>query len=136
MAKVTYSSTKGLVVETGTGFQVNDVSVLEEIESVTGSTNVAATIAAHGITQLTTFADGGAGATTVATVADGAAAGALKTIVLAALGDAGDDVQIVGTSVAGVAASDLVGDNMTLVGDFAHLVWTGIGWAVVSETTT
>ncbi len=130
MAKVTYSSAKGLVVESGTGFQVNDAPVLEEIEAVSPTTGVAETINNYGITSVTSPA---ADAGCELTLPDGDAAGQLKTVVLATAG--GDEVQVTGTNSVG-AAQQLCGDNLKAAGDYMHLLWTGAAWATVSEVTS
>jgi hypothetical protein len=123
MAKVTYDSTRGLVVESGTGFQVNDAPILEEIEAVTCA-GAAGTAAAFGITNVTT--DGSAGTNTV-TVSNGTSEGQMKTVILAVKGNGGDDVQVAsagGNKGAGV---------LDTVGDFVHMIWVGTDWAVVGE---
>ena len=125
MAKVTYSSTKGLVVSSGTGFQVNDAPILEEIEDVTsGAAPVDA--AGHGITRVTTGATGGAESVDVD---DGTAAGQLKTIILHVEGNGADSVQV----TQGGAA---IGGALTAAGDFLHLIWTGSTWAEVGSQRT
>jgi len=123
MAKVTYSSAKGLVVESGTGFQVNDAPVLEEIEDVTTVSNVAPEDAASfGVTRVTT-----AGSTTAEEldVDDGVAAGQLKTVILHAEGAGADTLQVTQNG------GDNIGAVLTAAGDFLHLVWTGSTWAEV-----
>jgi hypothetical protein len=127
MAKVTYSSAKGLVVESGTGFQVNDAPVLEEIEAVTtDSVGGAVAGAGFGITNVTTDGEGSAGQ--VITVANGSAAGQLKTVILASNADAGTDTVRVDD-----ATDTQVGSSLTVDGNFIHMVWTGSAWAVVGS---
>jgi len=125
MAKVTYSSAKGLVVESGTGFQVNDAPILEEIEAVTTAAAAVAG-AGFGITNVTT--DGTTGAGQVVTVANGSAAGQLKTVILASNADAGTDTVRVDD-----ATDTQVGSSLTVDGNFIHMVWTGSAWAVVGS---
>jgi hypothetical protein len=127
MAKVTYSSAKGLVVESGTGFQVNDAPVLEEIEAVTtDSTGSGEAAAGFGITNVTT--DGEGSANQVVTVANGSAAGQLKTVILADNQDSGVDTVRVDD-----ATDTQIGLSLTLDGNFIHMVWTGSAWAVVGS---
>jgi len=122
MAKVTYSSAKGLVVESGTGFQVNDAPVLEEIETLAADEADGESLQNFGVSSITTGAD----AETTA-LPDGDAAGQLKTIVYAA-----------GVGALTVNNSDpaQIGDNLTAAGDFLHLLWTGAAWVIVAENTT
>jgi hypothetical protein len=126
MAKVTYSSAKGLVVGTGTGFQVNDAPILEEIEDVTTSA-VSSDGAGYGVTRVTTGATEGVEALDLD---DGDAAGQLKTVVLHAEGNAADTLQVTQND------GDNVGAVLTAAGDFLHLVWTGSTWAEVAEQRT
>lgn len=126
MAKVTYSSTKGLVVSSGTGFQVNDAPILEEIEDVaSGAAPVDA--AGHGVSRVTS--DGATGAGQAVDVDDGTAAGQLKTIVFHVEGAAPDTVQVTQGGVA-------IGAALTAAGDFLHLIWTGSTWAEVGAQRT
>lgn len=121
MAKVTYSSTKGLVVESGTGFQVNDAPILEEIEDVTsGADPVDA--AGHGITRVTS---GNTGAESV-DVDDGTAAGQLKTIIFHKETAGGDSIQVTQGGVA-------IGAALAAEGDFLHLLWNGSTWVEVAR---
>ena len=128
MAKVTYSATKGLVVESGTGFQVNDAPVLEEIESVTVLGDDSLELANFGVSSLTTHGDGDAADVILP---DGDAAGQLKTIVLTTSANGADAI-----TVKDSGDSDAVGDALTAEGDYAHLLWTGAAWVVVSEVTS
>lgn len=133
MAKVTYTAAKGLVVETGTGFQVNDAPILEEVETASPTSGVAEAINNYGITVVTSPA---AGAGCELTLADGDAAGQLKTVILAVAG--GDEVQVTGRNSVG-ESQQLVGDKLAAAGDYMHLVWSGsdaLGWLTISEETT
>ena len=123
MAKVTYSSAKGLVVESGTGFQVNDAPILEEIEDVTsGAAPVDA--AAHGVTRVTS--DGVTGAGQEVDVDDGTAAGQLKTIIFHSEAAGADSIQVTqgGVGIGAVLAAE---------GAWLHLLWTGATWAEISR---
>ena len=128
MAKVTYSSAKGLVVESGTGFQVNDAPVLEEIEAVTATGDDDVELANFGVSSITTHGDGDQD---IVTLPNGDAAGQLKTIVLTTLTGGGDEIR-----VNDAAAADIITDNLAAAGDYAHLLWTGDAWVVVAEVTT
>ena len=122
MAKVTYSAAKGLVVESGTGFQVNDAPILEEIEELAADEADGGELANFGVSLITTGADAES-----TTLPDGDAAGQTKTIVLVA----GDGDLTVNDSGAGA-----IGDNLTAAGDWVHLVWSGSAWLIVGELTT
>ena len=122
MAKVTYSSTKGLVVESGTGFQVNDAPILEEIEDVeSGADPVDA--AGHGITRVTS---GGTAGVEAVDVDDGTAAGQLKTIIFHKETAGGDSIQVTQGGVA-------IGAALAAEGDFLHLLWNGSTWVEVAR---
>jgi len=126
MAKVTYSSAKGLVVESGTGFQVNDAPILEEIEAVT-TDSVAGAVDGEGfgITNVTT--DGVGAADQIVTIANGTAAGQLKTVILANRAAGGDTVRV------DDATDTQIGSSLTVNGNFIHMVWTGSAWSVVGS---
>jgi len=125
MAKVTYSSTKGLVVESGTGFQVNDAPILEEIETLVADEADGASLQNFGVSSITA---GGDNETT--TLPDGDAAGQLKTVVLA--GTAGGELIVNDSTPAQIGGAN----NLTAAGDFLHCLWTGDAWIVVAEQTT
>jgi hypothetical protein len=128
MAKVTYHATKGLVVESGTGFQVNDAPVLEEIEAVTATGDDDVELANFGVSSITTHGDGDVD---IFTLPDGDAAGQLKTIVIASQENVGDYIRVNDED-----GGDIIGDNLKSAGDYAHLLWTGDAWVVISEVTT
>ena len=133
MAKVTYSATKGLVVESGTGFQVNDAPILEEIEAVTLADGADTDAEAFGVTNATS--DGSGNANQVLNIPDADGAGQVKTVHFTDGGGAtADTCQIRGTNVAGVA--DQVLATPTATNDWVHLLWTGAGWAVIGSTIT
>ena len=50
MPKVTFSNSRGILQEAGTGFQVNDAPILEEIEAVADSAIFTVTVNASGDT--------------------------------------------------------------------------------------
>ena len=125
MAKVTYHSAKGLVVESGTGFQVNDAPILEEIETLGEGDADGEDLNNFGVSSITL----GAGAETT-TLPAGDAAGQMKTVVLAATGGGAltinDDATV----------PSAIGDNLTAAGDWVHLVYSGSEWLIVAELTT
>ena len=119
MAKVTYSSAKGLVVESGTGFQVNDAPVLEEIQALAEGEADTVNINNFGITTM----DAGAGDETC-TLPDGDAAGQLKTVILSST--TGGDLIVNNAAAAGIATLDTAGD-------YVHCLWTGSAWVIVAS---
>lgn len=128
MAKVTYSATKGLVVESGTGFQVNDAAILEEIHDVEGAADglaTALTLNNFGISSVTTD-----GQVLTAELPNGDAAGQTVLIVCTDV-DAAGSVQ-----PQDEAANNLVsaGDNvLDTVGDYTYCLWTGSAWTVIKS---
>ena len=128
MAKVTYSAAKGLVVESGTGFQVNDAAILEEIHEAEGAADGLATALSlenFGITNVTTD-----GQILTAELPDGDAAGQTALIVCA-------DITLGGS----VQPQDADGNNLVSAGDnlldaegdYTYCLWTGSAWVIIAE---
>jgi len=128
MAKVTYSSTKGLVVDSGTGFQVNDAPVLEEIHDVEGANDGEATALSlenFGISSITTDSQ-----VLTAELPNGDAAGQTALIVCS---DAtlGGSVQPQDEDTNNLVSA---GDNLLdTIGDYTYCLWTGSAWVVIAS---
>ena len=84
MPKVIYSAGKGLYQTTGSGFQVNDVAILEEVQALTDPS--AATVNPYGITTLTKT---GACTATLAAPTSSEPAGAKKVLSMIAASGGG-----------------------------------------------
>lgn len=129
MPKVVYTSSKGLVQETGSGFQLDTSVGLTNGGFVAGFVPDAA---------LDTRAD--AGAVSVAsymtyvtttgpaaiTLADGTAAGQLKKIMMSV--DGGDATLAIATPFS-VGTDQVVFSN---IGDVVELMWTGSYWRILA----
>ena len=125
MPKVEYTSSKGLIQTTGSGFSVGDVPVVENIEEVT--TAGATTLKAYGTSLVTT---GGAHNITVPA---GSYAGQKKLVVLSVAG--GNGSLLAETDGADDDNDEAFG-TMTAAGDFALLMWIGDRWVTLASQFT
>ena len=121
MPKVEYTSSKGLIQTTGSGFSVGDVPVVENIETVTSTDNVE--LKAYGTSLVTS---------------DG-----LHNIIVPAGSYAGQKKLVVAVAVAAgnlTLKADTNGDGvntnqigvMNAVGEHVLLMWIGDRWVVLS----
>lgn len=122
MPKVTYTATKGLVQEGGSGTQFADSSFAVGVESLSGAGACSPTIP---VTLLTST-----GAGEAVTLADGSVAGQLKYIIYAV--DGGTSVLTITTPLSVSAAVNTI--TFTAAGECVGLVWTGSAWALLSRT--
>lgn len=128
MPKVVYTAAKGLVQETGSGFQLDATVGLSNggffagfIPNAVSETKTSA--GAVSVACYQSFVGTTAGALAMS-LANGTAAGQLKKIMMHA--DAGTDVTLTLTTAAG---------NNTItfsnVGDTVDLLWTGTNWRIL-----
>ena len=128
MPKVIYDSDKGLYQTTGTGFQVNDVAILEEVQSLTDPS--AATVNAYGITTLTKTA---ACTATLAAPTSSEPAGAKKVMsMIAASGAGACVVTLTGGGIQDDGATALASLSFNAVGETAVLISNGTKWVAVA----
>ena len=129
MPKVTYTTAKGLYQETGTGFQVDGVSILEEVQALSDPS--AATVNAYGITTLTHTA----GATaTLAAPTSAEPAGAKK--VLSMIAYSGSGVTLVTLTDGGIqddGATALATLSFSAVGETYVMISNGSKWVGVAN---
>ena len=121
MPKLVYTVKKGLVQETGTGFDIRDVPLTVNQESVTVATAETATLSAYGVSLITTT--GGTSGTI--TQPNGTTPGEMKLIVLES--DGGNAVVSVTTHL----TTDPEVFTAEDAGDCLVLVWEGTQWNTV-----
>ena len=130
MPKVVYSASKGLYQESGSGFEIGDVSVVEASETMDDTADTA--IAAYGSTLLDS--DTAGGAMPSLTLAVNSNVGATKFIAMSAHGGNAT----VTLSTAFIESNGTTSSSHTLVfsgaGQYAKLISNGSQWMVVSLT--
>jgi hypothetical protein len=124
MPKVTYSPGRGLVQETGSGFEVSGVPVTQNQEQLSVSVGDTATLKSYGVSRLTTV--GGTSGTI--TLPDGDLAGQMKTVVLDV--DGGKAVLSVTNHVTS-SPEVFEGEDAK---DILVLVWNGTKWGTAHNT--
>lgn len=128
MPKVIYSAGKGLYQTTGSGFQVNDVAILEEVQALTDPSG--ATVNAYGITTLTKT--GGCTATLAAPTSS-EPAGAKKVIsMIASSGGGVCLVTLTGGGIQDDGSTALASLSFNAVGETAVLISNGTKWVAVA----
>jgi len=119
MPKFVYTAAKGIEQQSGSGFIVQDVPVIEDSETVSTST----ACATYGVTLLE-------GAIT-ATLASGSYAGQIKTFICTSFSATTQVTLSDALSVAGTAATTLA---FSATGELCQLIWNGSKWNVLSLT--
>jgi hypothetical protein len=135
MPKVVYTPAKGLVQQTGTGFEISNVAIAASTSSgVTcdgffagfipnAVSETKTTAGAVSVAAYQSFIGTAAGALDMS-LASGTAAGQLKKIMMHT--DAGTNVTLTLTAAAGF--NTVVFSN---VGDTVDLLWTGTSWRIL-----
>ncbi len=128
MPKVIYSAGKGLYQTTGSGFQVNDVAILEEVQALTDPSDD--DVNPYGITTLTKT--GGCTAKLAAPTSS-EPAGAKKVIsMIASSGGGVCLVTITGGGIQDDGATALATLSFNAVGETAVLISNGSVWVAVA----
>jgi len=135
MPKVVYTAAKGLVQETGSGFEVSDVGLTAAAAAgVTcngflagfipdAAPQTLATAGAVNVTSYMTFVD--AGGAIALTLAAGTAVGQLKKVMMTTAG--GTATLTIANPVS--ASLDVVA--FSVLGDTLDLIWTGTAWRIL-----
>ena len=129
MPKFIYSAAKGIEQQSGSGFQVNDVAVLEEIQALAAN-GASAAIEPYGITTITHT---GAATTALAAPTSSEPAGVRKVISMIAYSGGGATViTMTGNGVKLAGTADLASLSFNAVGETAVLVSNGSQWVHVA----
>lgn len=130
MPKVIYDTTKGLYQESGSGFQVNGVSVLTEIQALSDPSGAAVT--PYGVT---TISDTGASSAALAAPTASEPAGATKFITKIVHGGTftltltGAGIRVNGSTASNTVTMDAVGESILLMSN-------GSKWVTVALNGT
>ena len=119
MPKFVYTAAKGIEQQSGSGFIVQDVPVIEDSETVSTAT----ACATYGVTLLT--------GNITATLDSGVYAGQIKTIICTGFDTATQVTLTDALSVAGTAATTLA---FSATGEACQLIWNGSNWNVLTLT--
>jgi len=125
MPKVVYSASKGLYQESGSGFEIGDVSVVEASEAIENGTDTV--VATHGTSVLTV----GAGSDGMS-LAVNTNVGATKFIVSPTNGGGSCTVTASGKKQDGTTLASLI---FNAAGEHAQLISDGTQWICVSAVT-
>ena len=129
MPKFTYSAAKGIEQSSGSGFQVNDVAILEEIQALAAN-GASDAIEPYGITTITHT---GAATTAIAAPTSSEPAGVKKVIAMIAYSGGGATVvTVTGGGVKLAGTSDLASLSFNAVGETAVLISNGTKWVHVA----
>ena len=119
MPKFVYTAAKGIEQQSGSGFIVQDVPVIEDSETVSTST----ACATYGVTLLE--------GDITATLDSGVYAGQIKTFISTSHAGSQSVDLTDALTVAGGAASEL---TFSATGEAAQLIWNGDNWNVLTLT--
>lgn len=129
MPKVVYSASKGLYQESGSGFEIGDVSVAEASETLT-TVKAPATYGTTVLDGTSVNLDGPA-----LELADGSSVGAVKFFTCSNI-TSGDPKVLVDNGIMNDGSSPLASLEFTAVNQHALLIWNGSNWICVSKTAT
>ena len=128
MPKFTYSAAKGIEQSSGSGFQVNDVAILEEIQALTDPAGV--TIEPYGITTLALTTGTPSG--TLAAPTSSEPAGVRKVITCVSRSGGACTITLTGNGVKLAGTADLASLLFNAAGETAVLVSNGTKWVHVA----
>ena len=128
MPKVIYSASKGLYQESGSGFAVGDVAIVEEAESITTGDTA---LNAYGSSSVTTGTD-----ILSLTLAVNTNVGAVKFITHLADGGGDAQIAITGGGIKSDGSTALARVDLKNPGEHALLISDGAQWLCVSTTAT
>ena len=126
MVRVVYSKNKGLISEAGDGFQINDVSLLEEIQAIASGSPSA--VKPYGVTTLNVA---GVEALTLAAPTAEQPAGVQKVITCIARSGGTATVTLTGGGIQTDGASALATIAFDAANETAVLVSNGTKWICI-----
>lgn len=134
MPKFTYSAAKGIEQSSGSGFQVNDVAILEEVQALSDPSGDA--INPYGIT---TISDTGASAAALAAPTSSEPAGVKKVITKIVDGGTftltftGGGIRVDGSTASNTVTFDAVGETLVCISNGDK--WVTVALAGATEAT-
>ena len=128
MPKVVYTASKGLVQETGSGFEINDVALVEEVQALTDPSS--ATVNPYGTTTLALTT--GTPSATLAAPTSSEPAGVKKVISCISRSGGDATVTLTGGGIQTDGSTALASLAFDAAGETAVLISNGVKWVAVA----